>query len=98
MTKDLALLEIPKDLYKKNDFISLKLANADSLKKGIDIYNMGHPVGYYYAFEYGMLTNILNDYSWETFNADYILQYSMNSNKGNSGSPIVNDKIALSKR
>lgn len=95
MTKDLALLEIPKDLYKKNDFISLKLANADSLKKGIDIYNMGHPVGYYYAFEYGMLTNILNDYSWETFNADYILQYSMNSNKGNSGSPIVNDKLEL---
>lgn len=95
MIKDLALLEISKDLIEKNDCISLKLANKDSLKKGMNIYNMGHPLGYYFAFEYGMLTNILNDYSWDEYKADYILQYSMNSNKGNSGSPIVNDKLEL---
>ncbi len=95
MTKDLALLEMPKDLIEKNDYISLKLANIDSLKKGMNIYNMGHPLGYYFAFEYGMLTNILNDYSWDEYKADYILQYSMNANKGNSGSPIVNDKLEL---
>ena len=95
MIKDLALLEVPDDLIKKSNKNSLKLANADSLKKGIDIYNMGHPLGYFYAFEYGMLTNILNDYSWDTYKANYILQYSMNSNRGNSGSPIVNDKLEL---
>lgn len=95
MTKDLALLEMPKDLIEKNDYISLKLANIDSLKKGMNIYNMGHPLGYYFAFEYGMLTNILNDYSWDEYKADYILQYSMNANRGNSGSPIVNDKLEL---
>lgn len=95
MTKDLALLEMPKDLIEKNDYISLKLANIDSLRKGMNIYNMGHPLGYYFAFEYGMLTNILNDYSWDEYKADYILQYSMNANKGNSGSPIVNDKLEL---
>jgi len=95
MIKDLALLEIPKDLTEKNNYISLKLADIESLKKGIDIYNMGHPLGYYFAFEYGMLTNILNDYSWDEYKADYILQYSMNANKGNSGSPIVNDKLEL---
>lgn len=95
MTKDLALLEMPKDLVQKNDYISLKLANIDSLKKGMNIYNMGHPLGYYFAFEYGMLTNILNDYSWDEYKADYILQYSMNANRGNSGSPIVNDKLEL---
>lgn len=95
MEKDLALLEMPKDLTEKNDYISLKLADIESLKKGIDIYNMGHPLGYYFAFEYGMLTNILNDYSWDEYKADYILQYSMNANKGNSGSPIVNDKLEL---
>lgn len=95
MIKDLALLEMPKDLIKKNDNISLELADINSLKKGIDIYNMGHPLGYYYAFEYGMLTNILNEYSWGEYKADYVLQYSMNSNKGNSGSPIVNDKLEL---
>ncbi|MCT7433714.1 serine protease [Aliarcobacter cryaerophilus] len=95
MTKDLALLEMPKDLIERNEYISLKLADIESLKKGIDIYNMGHPLGYYFAFEYGMLTNILNDYSWDEYKADYILQYSMNANKGNSGSPIVNDKLEL---
>lgn len=95
MIKDLALLEVPNDLIKKSNKNSLKLANANSLKKGIDIYNMGHPLGYFYAFEYGMLTNILNDYSWDTYKANYILQYSMNSNRGNSGSPIVNDKLEL---
>ena len=95
MTKDLALLEMPKDLIEKNDYISLKLANIDSLRKGMNIYNMGHPLGYYFAFEYGMLTNILNDYSWDEYKANYILQYSMNANKGNSGSPIVNDKLEL---
>lgn len=95
MTKDLALLEMPKDLVQKNDYISLKFANIDSLKKGINIYNMGHPLGYYFAFEYGMLTNILNDYSWDEYKADYVLQYSMNANKGNSGSPIVNDNLEL---
>ena len=95
MIKDLALLEIPNDLIGKNDYISLKLANIDSLKKGMNIYNMGHPLGYYFAFEYGMLTNILNDYSWDEYKADYVLQYSMNANKGNSGSPIVNDKLEL---
>lgn len=95
MTKDLALLEMPKDLVEKNDYISLKLAKIDSLKKGMNIYNMGHPLGYYFAFEYGMLTNILNDYSWDEYKADYILQYSMNANRGNSGSPIVNDKLEL---
>jgi S1-C subfamily serine protease len=61
----------------------------------MNIYNMGHPLGYYFAFEYGMLTNILNDYSWDEYKADYILQYSMNANRGNSGSPIVNDKLEL---
>jgi S1-C subfamily serine protease len=71
MTKDLALLEMPKDLVQKNEYISLKLANIDSLKKGMNIYNMGHPLGYYFAFEYGMLTNILNDYSWDEYKADY---------------------------
>ena len=95
MTRDLALLEMPKDLIERNEYISLKLADIESLKKGIDIYNMGHPLGYYFAFEYGMLTNILNDYSWDEYKADYILQYSMNANKGNSGSPIVNDKLEL---
>ncbi len=95
MIKDLALLQIPENLIKKSNKNSLKLANANSLKKGIDIYNMGHPLGYFYAFEYGMLTNILNDYSWDTYKANYILQYSMNSNRGNSGSPIVNDKLEL---
>ena len=95
MIKDLALLEVPNDLIKKSNKNSLKLANANSLKKGIDIYNMGHPLGYFYAFEYGMLTNILNDYSWDEYKANYILQYSMNANKGNSGSPIVNDKLEL---
>ena len=95
MTKDLALLEMPKDLIERNEYISLKLADIESLKKGIDIYNMGHPLGYYFAFEYGMLTNILNDYSWDEYKANYILQYSMNANKGNSGSPIVNDKLEL---
>lgn len=95
MTRDLALLEMPKDLIERNEYISLKLADIESLKKGIDIYNMGHPLGYYFAFEYGMLTNILNDYSWDEYKANYILQYSMNANKGNSGSPIVNDKLEL---
>ncbi len=95
MIKDLALLQIPEELIKKLNVNSLKLANINSLKKGIDIYNMGHPLGYFYAFEYGMLTNILNDYSWDTYKANYILQYSMNSNRGNSGSPIVNDKLEL---
>ena len=95
MARDLALLEMPKDLIDRNEYISLKLADIESLKKGIDIYNMGHPLGYYFAFEYGMLTNILNDYSWDEYKANYILQYSMNANKGNSGSPIVNDKLEL---
>ena len=95
MIRDLALLEMPKDLIERNEYISLKLADIESLKKGIDIYNMGHPLGYYFAFEYGMLTNILNDYSWDEYKANYILQYSMNANKGNSGSPIVNDKLEL---
>ncbi len=95
MVKDLALLEIPKDLRDKKDFSSLNLADEKTLKKGIDIYNIGHPIGYYYAFEYGMLNNILDNYSWKTFSANKILQYSMNSNRGNSGSPIVNDKLEL---
>mgnify|MGYP000039935400 FL=1 len=45
MTRDLALLEMPKDLIERNEYISLKLADIESLKKGIDIYNMGHPLG-----------------------------------------------------
>lgn len=95
MNRDLALLSFPKTELSDFKYSSIELANSSSLKKGIDIYNMGHPLGYYYAFEYGMLTNILNDYSWTTYKADYVLQYSMNSNKGNSGSPIVNNNLEL---
>jgi len=95
MKKDLALLEIPQELRLKSKLSSLELGSIKELKKGIDIYNMGHPLKYYYAFEYGMLNNILEDYSWSTHQAKKVLQYSMNSNKGNSGSPVVNEKLEL---
>lgn len=95
MLKDLALLELPKDLMKNKSISSLELGSVKDLKKGIDIYNMGHPLGYYYAFEYGMLNNVLDNYSWTVHKAKKVLQYSMNSNRGNSGSPVINDKLEL---
>lgn len=95
MLKDLALLELPKDLTEDKSISSIKMGNAKDLKKGIDIYNMGHPLGYYYAFEYGMLNNVLDNYSWTVHKAKKVLQYSMNSNRGNSGSPVINDQLEL---
>lgn len=95
MIKDLALLELPVNILKNPEVVSLQLSDENSLKKGIDIYNMGHPLGYYYAFEKGIVNNILNDYKWTTHKADYVLQYSMNSNQGNSGGPVVNEKLEL---
>lgn len=95
MLKDLALLELPKDLIEDKLISSMKMGNVKDLKKGIDIYNMGHPLGYYYAFEYGMLNNVLDNYSWTVHKAKKVLQYSMNSNRGNSGSPVINDKLEL---
>lgn len=95
MNKDLALLEMPKTLEKQNNISSLKLGNIKEIKKGIDIYTMGHPHKYYFAFEYGMLNKIMNDFNWITYNVDYALQYSMNSNRGNSGGAIINDKLEL---
>lgn len=95
MQKDLALLEMPNEIMANKNLSSLKFGDFKKIKKGIDIYNIGHPLGYYFAFESGMLNNILNDYSWTTHQAKYVLQYSMNANKGNSGSPIVNEKLEL---
>lgn len=95
MKKDLALLELPKELQLNHNFLSLQFANIKDIKKGIDIYTMGHPHKYYFAFEYGMLTNTLENHQWNQFQAKKVLQYSMNSNKGNSGGAIVNDKLEL---
>lgn len=94
MIRDLALLEVP-PFVKDLGFKSFELASDNDVKKGIDIYSMGHPHGYYFTFEYGMLNNILKNYSWRTYSADSILQYSMNSNRGNSGGPIVNEDLEL---
>lgn len=95
MLKDLALLELPIDLVKSKNVSFLELGNIKDIKKGMDIFNMGHPLGYFYAFEYGMLNNILDDYSWTIHKAKKVLQYSMNSNRGNSGSPVINEKLEL---
>lgn len=95
MIKDLALIEMPKKIKNQYKLSSLKFAEIKDLKKGIDIYTMGHPHGYYFAFEYGMLNKILNDFNWITYKVNHALQYSMNSNRGNSGGAIVNDKLEL---
>lgn len=94
MLKDLALLEMPTQI-KQNDIESIKFGTIDQVKKGINIYTMGHPHQYYFAFEYGMLTNILKNHKWNRFQADSVLQYSMNSNRGNSGGAIVNEDLEL---
>jgi S1-C subfamily serine protease len=94
MSRDLALLQVPLDVDSVQ-IKSLPLSDLSHLKKGIDIYTMGHPQGYYFAFEYGMLNNMIENYSWKTYKADSVLQYSMNSNRGNSGGPIINEKLEL---
>jgi S1-C subfamily serine protease len=95
MIRDLALLEMPKSVQKNHKFGFLKFGNIKKMKKGIDIYTMGHPHKYFFAFEYGMLNKIVKNYRWITYKVDYALHYSMTSNRGNSGGPIINDKLEL---
>ena len=95
MIKDLALLEMPGSLQKNKKYSFLKFGKIEEIQKGIDIYTMGHPHKYFFAFEYGMLNKIVQDYRWMTNKVDYALHYSMTSNRGNSGGAIINDKMEL---
>ena len=95
MIRDLALLGMPKSVQKNHKFGFLKFGNIKKMKKGIDIYTMGHPHKYFFAFEYGMLNKIAKNYRWITYKVDYALHYSMTSNRGNSGGAIINDKMEL---
>ncbi len=93
--KDLALLKLDDSITQNKNFQSLQLAKEDSLEVGEDIYNMGHPVGYFYTPGSGMIKNISNDYSWSNHEASYIIQHSIPSSSGSSGGPLVNEKMEL---
>lgn len=94
MVKDLALLEVPNS-FKSSDVEYLNFGSEQEIKKGMDIYTMGHPHKYYFSFEYGMLNKIIHNHNWITYSVNNALQYSMNSNKGNSGGPIVSENLEL---
>lgn len=93
--KDLALLKLDDTITKNQVIHSLKFADKSSLEVGEDIYNMGHPVGYFYTPGSGMIKNISNDFRWNTHIANYVIQHSIPSSAGNSGGPVVNDKLEL---
>ena len=93
--KDLALLKFDNVLIKDKNVISLKFAEESSLEVGEDIFNMGHPVGYFYTPGSGMIKNISNNYSWSDHEASFVIQHSIPSSNGNSGGPLVNKKLEL---
>lgn len=95
MMRDLALLQIPEYVRAYHQYDFIKLGTMQALKKGIDIYTMGHPHKYYFAFGYGMLNKIVPDYRWMTYHVRYALHYSMPSNRGNSGGPIIDNTLQL---
>ena len=93
--KDLALLKLDDSITQNKNIQSLQLAQEKSLEVGEDIYNMGHPIGYFYTPGSGMIKNISNDYSWSNHEADFIIQHSIPSSSGSSGGPLVNEKLEL---
>ena len=95
IVKDLALLKLDDSVTQNKNIQSLQLAKEDSLEVGEDIFNMGHPVGYFYTPGSGMIKNISNDYSWSNHEAEYIIQHSIPSSSGSSGGPVVNAKLEL---
>ncbi len=91
----MALLKLDDSITQNKNIQSLLLAKDNSLEVGEDIYNMGHPIGYFYTPGSGMIKNISNDYSWSNHEASYIIQHSIPSSSGSSGGPLVNAKMEL---
>lgn len=96
--KDLALLEVLDEDFKKNSK-PISFSKINKAEVGDDIFTIGHPQGELFTFDSGIISQVRNNYSWQTndFNhrADYIVQTKNSISMGNSGGPIVNDNLEL---
>ena len=95
LLRDLALLKLNDSITENKQIQSLSFAKENSLEVGEDIFNMGHPIGYFYTPGSGMIKNISNEFNWGSHQASYVIQHSIPSSSGNSGGPLVNDKLEL---
>ena len=98
--RDLALIKILNDdVIIDKALTPLKLAKIEGIEVGEDIFTVGHPAGYYYSFNNGIIGNILNAHHWKInglqHNADYIIKIENQINDGNSGSAVVNKELQI---
>lgn len=99
-TRDLALLHLnDTSTVQKRNIKLIPFFDIEKIEVGEDIYTMGHPVGYYFSFGNGTISNILNDHKWQAkgiqHKANYILKTQNTISSGNSGGPIVNKDMKL---
>tara|TARA_B110000259_G_C14016731_1_gene401571 strand:- start:49 stop:1632 length:1584 start_codon:yes stop_codon:yes gene_type:complete len=92
--KDLALLSINEPI---KDYLSI--AQDCNVQIASDAHAVGHPVGNYWSYTKGYVSQIRNDFEWSydeesNFKAE-VIQTQTPINPGNSGGPLVNTKSQL---
>lgn len=50
----------------------IELGDAKDIQIGADVHAIGHPLGYDWSYTSGIISQILNDYSWLEYRADVI--------------------------
>ncbi len=90
--KDIALLILRKD---KISVTPLSFPKSNDTDVGDEVHAIGHPIGEYWSYNKGHISQLRPDYSWEidgsAFNAN-IIQHQTPINPGNSGGPLLNQK------
>ena len=92
--KDLALLQIL-DKQSITQIEPIKFAILDNLDIGNDVFTIGHPENQLFTLDNGIISQIRDNYSWNTHKANFIIQTKNSISSGNSGGPLVNENFEL---
>lgn len=91
-TSDLAIIKLRAGLSGLKPF---ELAEPQSINIAMDVHAIGHPLGNYWSYTKGTVSQIRPEYEWQTgdgrlHSAD-IIQTQTPINPGNSGGPLITD-------
>jgi hypothetical protein len=91
--RDLALLRPV--TFPANAPKPIELADVQDIAVGADVHAIGHPTGEAWSYTKGIISQVRNDYTWETeakikHHAD-VIQTQTPINPGNSGGPLLSD-------
>ena len=88
---DLAVIKL-RNISKIKGFV--EFANESEIKVATRVHAIGHPLGEFWSYNTGIISNYRKNYAWTGENihhrADVILN-NTNINPGNSGGPLLND-------